>query len=84
VKLTFDSFATEDGRDIVRIYDGNSTDYKLIAELTGPSISADTYWSKQQYMYINFVSDTSIAYQGFNATFQSMGKLPILIMPSQY
>jgi hypothetical protein len=36
VKLTFDSFLTEDGFDIVRIYDGTSTEHELIAELAGP------------------------------------------------
>jgi hypothetical protein len=77
IKLTFNSFSTENGADFVRIYDGPNNGYKLIATLSGLNATTDIYWSKQQYMYIQFVSDSTIAYQGFNATFESIGKLSI-------
>ena len=59
--------------DYVYIYDGFSTTAPLLVTLSG-SMEAPllSYVSSQQYVFIRFVSNNSVAYKGFNMTFESI------------
>jgi hypothetical protein len=70
----------EENHDFVRIYDGTNTEHQLIRELTGSFYSSNSFWSRQQNMYIHFVSDTAITLTGFFAQFQSTGTRSVWIM----
>jgi CUB domain len=71
VALTFVQFATELNYDFVKLYDGRDCTASLIAALSGSQIPTQFY-STQQYMFIEFISDSSVVLSGFNATYQSI------------
>ena len=71
VALTFVQFATEPNYDFVKLYDGHDCTAGLIAALSGFPNSTEFY-STQQYMFIEFISDFSVVLSGFNATYQSV------------
>jgi hypothetical protein len=70
VSLDFDEFNTESCCDLVTLYDGDSGKAQLIAKLSGTYLKAPTgFNSTQRFMYIRFVSDDSITYRGFSASY---------------
>jgi hypothetical protein len=81
VKLTFDSFQPfGHDDDFVRIYDGTSTDHKLIAELlAGSSALKNTGLNNSTCTFISSRIGPELT-RDFNATFQSTGKRPVSSM----
>lgn len=58
IRLWFSDFATEENRDVVRIYDGSSTSAPLLAELSGSSIDeATSVVSSGGEMLVEFSTD---------------------------
>lgn len=73
VEITFTDFDTEYLYDYLVLYDGYNATSDRIAKLTSilPSFSTTTYHSSQQYMYLNFKSDSDVGWKGFQAYFTS-------------
>ena len=73
VQLTLQSFGTRSGYDYLYVYNGQSTSYALLASLTGAmsSLSATTFTSTGQYLYLRFTSSSYTPLSsntGFSAT----------------
>lgn len=75
VLLQFAGFLTEACCDYIHIYDGYNTLSKQLASLSGTVSPSTEYWSTQIYMYLRFITDGSVAYNGFTATFSSTGEI---------
>jgi CUB domain len=74
VNITFSYFSTERNFDYVQLYDGYNASSRLITSLSWNNLSIRSYYSTQQFMYIIFVTDATIVYNGFNASFQSVNQ----------
>ncbi|KAF1764480.1 hypothetical protein GCK72_004428 [Caenorhabditis remanei] len=72
IRLSFNSFVTENNYDKVRIYDGDSADSQFMAQLTGAQNSPLYYESTGNMMYVTFTTDGSVVMQGFTANFLSL------------
>lgn len=70
VTLNFTSFATEQGWDFVKVYDGISASATLLGAFSGSSLPP-SLTSSGNAMYIAFTSDDSQTAQGFSATYSS-------------
>jgi hypothetical protein len=72
VAIRFYVFETESGRDVLSLYDGRSEAYSgLIATLSGMPNTPFNYYSTGEYMYIRFVTDSTVTKTGFSANFFS-------------
>ncbi|MGE0079122.1 MAG: PKD domain-containing protein [Bacteroidales bacterium] len=79
VKINFNSYELELGRDNLYIYDGTSTSDKLISTLSGlGSNGSITATSKSGALCIRFYSDESIVNFGWNALITEVEKNLIL------
>ena len=70
IKLTFDRFNLENGKDFLFVYDGTDTDASLIGSYTGntaPSVVTATSGS----MFIQFVTDGSGTSNGWSASYNA-------------
>lgn len=70
IKLTFDRFDLESGKDFIYVYDGNGNDSPLIGSYTGNAPPA-TITAYSGAMFIQFISDGSGASNGFLASFSA-------------
>ncbi|KAI8510949.1 hypothetical protein Bbelb_118650 [Branchiostoma belcheri] len=68
IRLTFDSFNTEGGYDILTIYDGASASAALIQRLSGPQ-SVSPVISTSNSLFLRFTSDSSVTHQGFQFSY---------------
>lgn len=59
-------------RDVVKIYDGPSSNSSKLRELSGENLSPGTITSSGKYMYIIFTSDGSTEKTGFSAIYRGM------------
>lgn len=75
VELTFVRFSTEGCCDYVTLYDGYNNTASQIRQLSG-SVDLSPIYSTQEYLFIRFHSDSSVASSGFNATYQSVSPPP--------
>ncbi|XP_053714419.1 cubilin isoform X1 [Synchiropus splendidus] len=75
INLTFNSFNLENSGscryDYVKIYDGDSTSFPLVGKFCGNTIPAFIL-SGGNFLTIQFITDSSVEYAGFNATYRSM------------
>ena len=71
VTLYFDFFSTEEGVDVLSIYDGSFyMDTPLIVALSGSNIDLlGPYMSTQPDMYLRFVTNSANNYPGFSAEY---------------
>jgi len=69
----FVEFDTESCCDVVTVLDGNSLKSRLIVSLAGsvPTIP-EGYSSTQRYMFVRFVSDSTVTAAGFRAEFTTI------------
>jgi hypothetical protein len=72
VSVTITSFDTEERYDFLRIYDGNNTRARLIAELHGTLLSPIMRTSTQRYMFFRFSTDGSRTRRGFSCNYRSV------------
>lgn len=72
ITLSFPYFNTENGYDGVIVYDGLSTSSPVLLNWSGTSAPAPVTSSGGQ-MLVTFVSDYSVKFQGFNASYNSSG-----------
>lgn len=72
VLVTFNSFKTQKGNDVVEIYDGSSK--QLITTLSGVYSSAVAFASESNSIDIRFISDSSENSEGFSASYQQVSK----------
>lgn len=70
VTLSFSSFNIESGYDNLRVYDGVDATGTLILTATGSSLPGSVTASSGT-MFINFTSDGSVIYSGFDASWSS-------------
>ena len=81
ITLTFTSFSTESGNDLVRVYDGNTTGAALLGTFSGTSIpSAIT--STGGSMLVSFITDGNTNSDGWTATYTSTGTTSNLVLNS--
>ncbi|XP_076079015.1 uncharacterized protein LOC143049154 [Mytilus galloprovincialis] len=66
ILLRFTDFILEKDYDFVKIYNGPSTSYCLVAELTGRTLPVEVS-VMGRYLTITFTSDSFLTYQGFRA-----------------
>ena len=71
VTLSFNTFQTESPYDVVRIYDGTSTNSPQLLSASGTTLPSAVTSSSNQ-MLIFFTSDSSAVRLGFQATFNSV------------
>jgi hypothetical protein len=72
ITLTFTSFATEAGYDIVRVYNGATTSSPLLGTYSGTSLPP-VLTSTGGSMLIRFTTDWGAVYAGWSATYTSSG-----------
>lgn len=70
ITLTFISFDTETGVDIVKVYDGSDSMATLIGSYSGMTLPP-TITSTGNALYIHFTSDAAYNYAGWNASYTS-------------
>ncbi len=71
VKLSFNYFSIEDGKDFLRVYDPTTVPTTLLATLTGHSIPADIIAPNGQAMLI-FYSNNGDTYPGWEVSYSSV------------
>lgn len=75
VEISFNTFWSETGYDILSIYDGNTaTSSQLIASLSGfyASQPPGSFKTTQNYMFLRFTSDVSVVDIGFSLNYTSV------------
>lgn len=65
VSIEFTQFNTEYSYDFLKIYDGNSVSSDLIIQGSGTTLSGQTISASGSCLTLNFVSDGSVGYYGF-------------------
>ncbi len=68
IRLTFDSFDTENGVDIVKVYDPKPTPSVLLGMFSGNNIPSSVF-SPSGEMLIFFISDPQNTFQGWSASY---------------
>lgn len=77
ISLDFTAFDTEDTHDKVMIYDGPNENSALLAEWWGNTLPQTiTTTAGVGAMCIKFVTDASVAYSGWKATYTAYGTAP--------
>ncbi|KAI8484582.1 CUB and sushi domain-containing protein 3, partial [Branchiostoma belcheri] len=71
IRLTLDSFDTEEGFDFFTIYDGTSDNAAELQRLTGVPWPISPITSTSNTMFLRFTSDYSVTRQGFNFSYIS-------------
>merc|ERR1711974_203616 len=71
IELTFTDFQTEFNYDVVKIYDGSNSNAHLLATYSG-YIIPDAVRSTINHLFVTFVSDEAIQYDGFTAQYHSV------------
>ncbi|XP_078685510.1 CUB and sushi domain-containing protein 1-like [Branchiostoma floridae x Branchiostoma belcheri] len=71
IRLTFDSFNTEDGYDFLTIYDGASDNAAEIGRLTGYHAQIIPIMSTSNTLFLRFTSDESESRPGFQFSYSS-------------
>ncbi|EFP03477.1 hypothetical protein CRE_09483 [Caenorhabditis remanei] len=74
ILLKFDEFITESNDDIVRVYDGDSSDKPLLGTYSG-NLNPFSLVSTGNTMYVTFKTDAFNNFQGFSARFLSYSGL---------
>ena len=67
VTLEFSSFATEEGYDLVKVYDGPDSNGTMLASLTGTELPPPIT-STSGSIFVLLTSDTALTRKGFTAT----------------
>ncbi|XP_028815099.1 cubilin [Denticeps clupeoides] len=78
VNLTFSAFDLEPGSpcryDYVGVHDGESGHFPLVGTYCGNTVPP-SFASSGNFLFVHFVSDGSVAFSGFNATYQTVDSL---------
>jgi hypothetical protein len=69
VRLDFSYFRTQVNNDVLRVYDGKTTNDRLIVALSGPINIPLVIESTQEFMLLTFESDQSVNSRGFSAAY---------------
>jgi len=72
ITLTFTSFATEQGYDFVKVYNGTSASGILLGDFSGTSLP-NAVTASSGAMYVVFTSDNSQTAAGWSASYTSAG-----------
>ncbi len=73
IKLSFNSFSTESGKDYVKVYDGADATGTLLGSYSGSSTPSGLLWAKSGKMFVTFDSDNSGTSTGWSATYNAYG-----------
>ena len=74
VTLTFSSFSTESGVDLVRIYNGETTNAPLLSTYSGTGSIPAPVTASSGKMLVRFTSNATNKYAGFTANYTSSAK----------
>jgi len=69
IRLNFQEFSTEENNDVLKIYDGASTNSPLLGSFSGTN-SPGTITSSQQYLTLKFSSNSATTSYGWRAILQ--------------
>ncbi|XP_019897556.2 cubilin [Esox lucius] len=81
VNLTFSSFELEGSStttcryDYVNIFDGDNMNFPLVGTYCGRDVIPGPFVSASNFLTVQFVSDSSISYRGFNATYRAQEQI---------
>ncbi|MBR3434798.1 MAG: fibronectin type III domain-containing protein, partial [Bacteroidales bacterium] len=78
ITLTFYNFNTEEGNDVVTVYDGDSTDAPILATLSG-SINSISVTSTDSSMLVVFTTNDSVNASGWEASYYSHANLDFYV-----
>ncbi len=70
--LTFEKLDTENGNDIVTVYDGETTSAPILLQTSGTTLPAASLTSSKNKMLVTFTSNGSTNAGGFFANFRSV------------
>lgn len=70
IKLTFERFETESEADVVKVYDGGTTDAPLLGEFSGANLPP-VVTSSGNNMLVVFTTNSSVTANGFMATYKA-------------
>ncbi|MBR3434799.1 MAG: hypothetical protein IKG88_02800, partial [Bacteroidales bacterium] len=71
ITLTFTNFNTEEGYDVVTVYDGDSTDAPVLATFSGNLEGEFSVTSTDSVMLVVFTSNDSVTASGWEASYYS-------------
>ena len=74
LQIKFKDFRLEPSKDNLMIYDGSSNNSAIIQRLTGTSLPSDVI-STGNSLFLEFISDDNIYYNGFNLQYFIKGTL---------
>uniref|UniRef100_A0A4W4F6Q8 Cubilin n=1 Tax=Electrophorus electricus TaxID=8005 RepID=A0A4W4F6Q8_ELEEL len=80
INLTFTTFELEGDSDstclydYIKVFDGDSVDYPLVGIFCGNVVPAP-FVSASNFLTVHFVTDGSVAFRGFNATYSEVNRL---------
>ena len=74
VQIKFKDFRLEPSKDNLMIYDGSSNNSAIIERFTGTSLPSDVI-STGNSLFLEFISDDNIYYNGFNLQYFIKGTL---------
>lgn len=72
IELTFTNFATEQGWDVVRVYNGTTTSATLLGAFSGNTLPG-IITSSGGAMLVTFTSDISVTDAGWDASYRTIG-----------
>jgi M6 family metalloprotease-like protein len=72
IELTFSNFATEQGWDVVRVYNGATTGATLLGAFSGTT-NPGVITSSGGAMLVTFISDISVNDAGWDASYRTIG-----------
>ncbi|XP_021476232.2 cubilin [Oncorhynchus mykiss] len=81
INLTFSSFELEGTStstchyDYVKIFDGDNMNFPLVGTYCGRDVIPGPFVSVSNFLTVHFVTDSSISYRGFNATYRAQDRL---------
>ncbi|CAB1340813.1 unnamed protein product [Coregonus sp. 'balchen'] len=81
INLTFSSFELEGTStstcqyDYVKIFDGDNMNFPLVGKYCGRDVIPGPFVSASNFLTVHFVTDSSISYRGFNATYRAQDRL---------
>ena len=74
LQIKFKDFRLEPSKDNLMIYDGSSNNSAIMQRLTGTSLPSDVI-STGNSLFLEFISDDNIYYNGFNLQYFIKGRL---------
>jgi hypothetical protein len=83
IELSFTEFSTQPHKDVVRVFqctDIHCLDQQQLAELSGTYLTVQTVTSATGYVKVVFISDDTVTYDGFTASWSMVSCVYFLLI----